>query len=102
MSTRERSPLAPGVPGRAETGLPEYSIEFGYGLFVPLGTPQPVIRKIFEAAQFALQQPAVKAALAREGTDVSLTQSPEQFAAFLNEDSKFWVKLVKDAGVKLD
>ena len=36
------------------------------------------------------------------GTDVTLSQSPEQFAAFLNEDAKFWVKLVKDAGVKLE
>ena len=38
----------------------------------------------------------------REGTDVTLSQSPDQFAAFLNEDAKFWVKLVKDAGVKLE
>jgi tripartite-type tricarboxylate transporter receptor subunit TctC len=40
--------------------------------------------------------------LAREGTEVSLSSSPEQFANFLNEDAKFWVKLVKDAGVKSD
>ena len=49
-----------------------------------------------------MQQPSVKAALAREGTEVTLSSSPDQFAAFLNEDAKFWVKLVKDAGVKLD
>lgn len=102
VSTRERTPLVPGVPGMAEAGLPEYSIEFWYGFFVPLGTPPAVIKKIFDAATTALQQPSVKAALAREGTDVALSSSPEQFAAFLNEDAKFWVKLVKDAGVKLD
>jgi len=44
----------------------------------------------------------VKAALAREGTDVSVSASPEQFAAFLREDEKFWVKLVKDADVKIN
>lgn len=33
---------------------------------------------------------------------MSLSQSSEQFAAFLNDDAKFWVKLVKDAGVKLE
>jgi tripartite-type tricarboxylate transporter receptor subunit TctC len=49
-----------------------------------------------------MAQPSVKAALAREGTDVDVSKSPEQFASFLNEDSKFWVKLVKSAGVKLD
>jgi tripartite-type tricarboxylate transporter receptor subunit TctC len=49
-----------------------------------------------------MAQPSVKAALAREGTDVSVSTTPEQFAAFLNDDAKFWVNLVKSAGVKLD
>lgn len=102
VSTRERSALVPGVPGMAEAGLPEYAIEFWYGLFVPAGTPPAIIKKLFDAATTAMQQPSVKAALAREGMDVALSQSPEQFAAFLNDDAKFWVKLVKDAGVKLD
>ncbi len=102
VSTRERTALVPGVPGMLEAGLPDYSIEFWYGLFVPAGTPPAIIKKIFDAATMAMQQPSVKAALAREGTDVTLSQSPEQFAAFLNEDAKFWVKLVKDASVKLE
>ena len=102
VSTRERTPLVPGIAGMVEAGLPEYGIEFWYGLFVPAGTPPAIVRKIFEAATTAMQQPSVKAALAREGTDVSLSRSPEQFAAFLNDDAKFWVKLVKDAGVKLE
>jgi tripartite-type tricarboxylate transporter receptor subunit TctC len=102
VSTRERSGLVPGVPGMAEAGLPDYSIEFWYGLFVPVGTPPAVVKKIFDAATTAMQQPSVKAALAREGMEVALSPSPEQFSAFLNEDAKFWVKLVKDAGVKLD
>ncbi|ABE44935.1 tripartite tricarboxylate transporter substrate binding protein [Polaromonas sp. JS666] len=102
VSTRERTALVPGIAGMAEAGLPEYSIEFWYGLFVPAGTPPAIVKKIFDAATVAMQQPSVRAALAREGTDVSLSQSPEQFAAFLNDDAKFWVKLVKDAGVKLE
>ena len=102
VTTRERTALVPGVPGMAEAGLPEYGIEFWYGLFVPVGTPQPIIAKLFEAATAAMQQPGVKAALAREGTDASLSASPDQFVSFLNDDAKFWVRLVKDAGVKLE
>jgi tripartite-type tricarboxylate transporter receptor subunit TctC len=102
VSMRERTTLVPGVPGMREAGLPEYNIEFWYGIFVPAATPAPVVKKIFEAAQFAMEQPNVKAILAREGTDVDLSKSPEQFSAFLQEDAKFWVKLVSSAGVKLD
>ena len=102
VSTAERTALVPGVPGMREAGLPEYGIEFWYGIFVPVATPAPVVKKIFEAAQWAMAQANVKAALNREGTDVDLSRSPEQFAMFLQEDAKFWVKLVKSAGVKLD
>jgi tripartite-type tricarboxylate transporter receptor subunit TctC len=102
VSTRERTALFPDLPGMAEAGLPGYAIEFWYGFFVPAGTPQAVVKKLFDAAQAAMQQSAVKAALAREGTEVAVSASPEQFAAFLAEDARFWGKLVKDAGVKLD
>ncbi|MBC7470737.1 MAG: tripartite tricarboxylate transporter substrate binding protein [Ramlibacter sp.] len=102
VSTRDGSALVPGVPGSAAAGVPDYAIEFWYGLFVPAGTPAPVVKKIFDAATVAMQQPAIRAALAREGTEVSLSASPDAFAAFLADDAKFWVKLVKDAGVKLE
>ena len=102
VSTKEKSALVPGIPGSIEAGFPDYAIEFWYGIFLPNGTPPAVVKKIFDAAQFAMAQPNVKAALAREGTEVDVSKSPEQFASFLTEDSKFWVKLVKTAGVKLD
>jgi tripartite-type tricarboxylate transporter receptor subunit TctC len=102
VSTRERSPLVPDLPGMAEAGLPDYVIEFWYGFFVPAGTPAPVVKKLYDATQEAMKQPGVKAALAREGTDVSVSRSPADFAAFLAQDEKFWVKLVKDAEVKIE
>jgi tripartite-type tricarboxylate transporter receptor subunit TctC len=102
VTKRERTALVPGIAGMAEAGLPDYAIEFWYGLFAPAGTPPAAIKKIFEAATAAMQQPQVKAALAREGTEVDLSKSPDDFSAFLEQDAKLWVKLVKDAGVKLD
>lgn len=102
ISARESSDMFPGLPGMAEAGLPEFGIDFWYGLFVPAGTPAAIIKKIFDAATAAMEQPGVKAALAKEGTAVDVSGSPDRFAAFLEQDAKFWVKLVKDAGVKLD
>ena len=102
VSAPERSPLAPGLPGMREAGLPDYAIEFWYGFFVPAGTPPAIVQTIFEATRTAMQQPSVKAALAREGTDVSLSESPAQFAQFLTGDEKFWAGLVKTLDVKTD
>jgi len=102
VSTRERSPLVPDLPGMREAGLPDYNLEFWYGMFVPAGTPPAIVSKIYDATVTAMQQTPIKAALAREGTEVSLSASPEQFAAFLSEDGKFWVQLVKNAKVKIE
>jgi tripartite-type tricarboxylate transporter receptor subunit TctC len=85
-----------------EAGLPEYHIEFWYGIFVPAGTPAEVVRTIHDAAVRAMKQPAVGDSLARQGTEVSLSGSPEKFAQFLEEDNRFWVDLVKSAKVTVD
>ena len=102
VSTRERSPLVPGLPGMKEAGLPDYNLEFWYGMFVPAGTPPAIVQKIYKATIAAMEDPSVKASLARDGTEVSLSTSPEQFDSFLAEDGKFWVRLVKTANVKIE
>jgi len=102
VSTRERSPLVPDLPGMREAGLPEYNLEFWYGMFVPAATPPAIVKKIYDATVTAMQQPLVKTVLAREGTEVSISASPEEFARFLVDDSAFWTKLVKSANVKVE
>ena len=102
VSSVNSTPLVPGVPGTAAAGLPGYSMSFWYGLFVPAGTPADITKKLFDATQEVMQRADVKAALAREGTEVALSKSPSDFVSFLAEDNRFWAKLVKDAGVKAD
>ncbi|MBK6472801.1 MAG: tripartite tricarboxylate transporter substrate binding protein [Betaproteobacteria bacterium] len=102
VSSVNPTPLVPGVPGTAAAGLPGYSMSFWYGMFVPVGTPADITKKLFDATQEVMQRADVKAALAREGTEVALSKSPADFVNFLAEDNRFWAKLVKDAGVKAD
>jgi tripartite-type tricarboxylate transporter receptor subunit TctC len=71
-------------------------------MFGPAGTPPEIVRKLFDALTVAAQRPEVKATLAREGTEVALSSSPEAFASFLAEDSKLWAKLAKDSGATVD
>jgi tripartite-type tricarboxylate transporter receptor subunit TctC len=102
VTSRARSPLVPELPGMEEAGLAGYEMSFWYGFFVPAGTRPEIIKKLFDATIGALQQPEVGQALAREGTEAVSSRSPEEFAAFLVEDAKFWVRLVKESGAKLD
>ncbi len=102
VTSTQRTALVPGVPGTAEAGLPGFSLSFWYGFFVPMGTPPDVVKRLYAAVQTVMQLPEVKATLAREGTDVVMSRSPEDFAAFLADDNRFWARLVKDAGVKAE
>jgi tripartite-type tricarboxylate transporter receptor subunit TctC len=102
VTTTERFPLVPELPGMKESGLPAYRMDFWYGFFVPQGTPPEIVKKLFDATAVALQKPEVKAALAREGTDVSASASPAEFADFIQNENRFWAKLARDSGAKAD
>ena len=102
VTSRLASPAVPGLPGMEEAGLPNYGLTFWYGLFAPAGTPAEVVKRLFAATAQVLQRPELKQLLAREGTDVAGSRSPEEFAAFLREDAKVWVRLVRETGAKVD
>jgi tripartite-type tricarboxylate transporter receptor subunit TctC len=102
VTSRNRTPLVPGVPGMVEAGLPDYEISFWYGFFVPAGTSREIVQKLYQETSKVLALPEVGKALAREGTEVSGSRSPDDFAAFIAEDAKLWARLVKDSGAKAD
>ncbi len=102
VTSHDRSALMPDIPGMAEAGFPDYALGFWYGFFVPVGTPPEIIRRLFDATIAAAQKPEVKAILAHEGTEITPSRSPEEFAAFLVEDAKLWTRLAKESGAKAE
>ena len=102
VTSRERSALMPGIPGMAEAGYPDFALGFWYGFFVPAGTPEEVVRTLHNATIAASREPQVREALAREGTEISVSRSPQDFAAFLAEDGKLWTRLAKESGAKAE
>jgi len=102
VTSRAATPLVPGVPGIAEAGLPDYEISFWYGFFVPAGTPPEVVRKLFSATSQALKLPEIARMLARDGTEIAGSASPEDYAAFLVTDAKLWERIVREGNVKAD
>ena len=102
VTSREATPLVPGVPGMAEAGLPDYQISFWYGFFAPAGTPAAAIARLFEATRQVLSSAEINKSLAREGTETSGSASPADFAAFIAQDATLWARLVRESGAKLD
>jgi tripartite-type tricarboxylate transporter receptor subunit TctC len=91
-----RHPALPDVPTLKELG---YDAQFSQwtGLFVPAGTPEPVISRLREAAKNAVADDTFKASLAKVETPVQYLDQP-QFRSFWDDDAKKLADVVKKIG----
>jgi tripartite-type tricarboxylate transporter receptor subunit TctC len=97
----KRSPAVPDMPTMAEAGLPDFVVESWYGLMAPAGTPEPVIRKLYDDTLKVLKTPAVAEAFAKQGADVIWT-SPAVFGAIIATEKERWADVIKRSGAKVD
>jgi tripartite-type tricarboxylate transporter receptor subunit TctC len=100
ISSAKRSPIAQDIPPIAEQ-LPGYDASTWYGILVPAGTPQDIVRKLNGELVRITQLPEMKERLLAQGLQ-PVASDPGQFAAALKEDFQRWSKLVKDAGITVE
>ncbi len=91
-----RHPALPNVPTLKELG---YDAQFSQwtGLFVPAGTPEPVVAKLREAARLAVADPAFRSALEKVETPIQYLDQPE-FRTFWDHDAAKLAEVVKRIG----
>lgn len=94
VTTPRRRPNWPEVPTVAET-IPGFEASAYFGLAVPRGTPDAVVRRLNAALNEALRDEAVRAAYARVGADAAEPNTPEQFAGRIRADSARWGPLIR-------
>ncbi|MBF5003011.1 tripartite tricarboxylate transporter substrate binding protein [Diaphorobacter sp. NR2-3-3-1] len=101
VTTPKRSPELPDVPTIAEAGVPGYEATSWFGLFTTAGTPKPVVDKLSAALAKSLAAPAVRSKIKEQGGEV-VSETPEQFAAFIKTEADKWAKVVKASGATAD
>ncbi len=101
VTTAKRSPELPNVPTIAEAGLPGYEATSWFGMFAPAGTPAPVLAQLNKALVKVLNQADVAKKINEQGAE-TYSETPEQFAAFIQAESAKWGKVVKESGASLD
>jgi tripartite-type tricarboxylate transporter receptor subunit TctC len=89
------------VPTLAEAGVPGYDVEVWFGVVAPAATPRDVVARLNAEIQRILALPDVKERFARVGVH-TIGGSPEQFAAYLQEQAEKWGKVVREAGVRVE
>ncbi|WP_084085341.1 Bug family tripartite tricarboxylate transporter substrate binding protein [Cupriavidus sp. USMAA2-4] len=98
ITSAQRSPQLPEVPTMAESGLRGYEIAGWFGVLVPAATPRPIVARLDKALQAILKQPEVRRQLDEMGGIVS-GAGPQEFARYIDSESRKWGQLVRSAHI---
>ncbi|MBL8383206.1 MAG: tripartite tricarboxylate transporter substrate binding protein [Burkholderiales bacterium] len=101
VATTQRVPTLPEVPTFAESGVPEYLMDYWYGLFAPAATPREIQTRLQAALRDVMRLPDVASSLDKAGL-IPTPGTPEEFTAFVRKDMERWAAVVKAAGIKVD
>jgi tripartite-type tricarboxylate transporter receptor subunit TctC len=100
VTTKERIAALPDVPTMLEQGFPANVSSSWQGVLVPAGTPRPIVETIHAAFVKAVADPKVVQRMAEAGVIATTNKSPEEFKAYLVEDSKKWREVIEKTGAK--
>jgi tripartite-type tricarboxylate transporter receptor subunit TctC len=101
VNADHRLALLPDVPTAAEAGLPGYKTYNWYALFAPLGTPEPIVKRLNDALVKAMATPEARKQLEDIGVE-PVVSSPSELSSELKQQADFWGPLIARAGVTLD
>jgi tripartite-type tricarboxylate transporter receptor subunit TctC len=101
ISAPKRSELLPNVPTVAETVIPGFEAVEWHGMFVPKGTPAPLVDKLHQALADVLQEPEVKQRFAALGA-TPIGSTPAEFGAYLKKEDAKWGEVVRKGKITLD
>jgi tripartite-type tricarboxylate transporter receptor subunit TctC len=97
----QRSVAIPNVPTAAEAGVQHFEVPIWYGILAPAATPRDIIVKLNAELNKALTAPDLKERLVNAGIEPK-GSTPEEFAAFIRNETARYAKVIKEAGIKAE
>ncbi|MGZ8268926.1 MAG: tripartite tricarboxylate transporter substrate binding protein [Burkholderiales bacterium] len=99
VSSAKPTPLVPGLPAIAESGVPGFTYENWWGLFAPAGTPESIVNALNNGVNKVLASPEMKQLLEREGAE-GAPMTVAQLADLLPREIARYRKAAQAAGLK--
>ncbi|MFT4194941.1 Bug family tripartite tricarboxylate transporter substrate binding protein [Ottowia sp.] len=101
VTSAERSAVLPDVPTMRELGYPTVQIAVWGGIFMPKGTPQPIVDRISRELSALMQEPAMQERLRGMGAEFK-PQTPAEFGRFVSAETAKWGAAVRSSGARVD
>jgi tripartite-type tricarboxylate transporter receptor subunit TctC len=104
MLSLDRSPVLPNLPTANESGLPNFEAYTWNAIFLPKGTPAPIVKKLQEAIVQAMKTPAVKDRLEGLGAIVvpEDKSTPEYLDKFVKSEVEKWAAPIRASGAVIE
>ena len=102
IAAAQRVAALPDVPIMPEFGYANMKSGSWQGVYVPAGTPRPIVDKLYAVFTRVLSDPEVIKRLNNNGAEVITSKSPDEFAVFMKTENEKWGKLVKEVGVVME
>lgn len=98
VSSREPTPLVPGVAPVGATAVPGYEMVQWHGLVAPAGTPSELVARLNGIINGLLADEEIKQRLAVEGAEAA-PRSPEAFRALIAAELERFRSLIRRANI---
>ena len=99
--TPSRIAALPDLPTAAEAGYPQLEVNAWFGIFVPVGTPRAIVRRIHADTLEAIREKSVQEKLAGLGAE-PMALGLEAFEQMVAADIVKWGKVTRDSGATAD
>jgi tripartite-type tricarboxylate transporter receptor subunit TctC len=99
---KQRLSVLPETPTMVESGFPAMQAGAWQGVYLPLGTPKPIVAKLFADVTRMMADPEIVRRLNETGSEVVVSRTPEEFPAFMKAENEFYAKLVKEINLVLE
>jgi tripartite-type tricarboxylate transporter receptor subunit TctC len=102
--TRRRSASLPALASAHEQGLTDFEAANWCAVFLPEGTPAPIVNKLHDAVVATMETPAVRTRMTEIGADLVAPErrSPDYLAAFVKNEIAKWAAPIRASGVQVD
>ena len=94
VSGEKRAAVFPDIPTFKELGYPDIVADVAFYLMAAKGTPQPIVEKLYLAADKALQSEKVRESFRAQGIE-DKRGSPAELGAYLTAELRRWSEIVK-------
>lgn len=89
-----------GLPAMNEL-LPGYDVTQWYGLLLPAGAPKEIIDRLHKEIARAIANPKIAQLYTALGTQ-PISNTPDEFLAFIKAEKDKWAKVIKTANIRAD